>query len=67
VHDEQQQWDGGNRRRVMSSPIAHTQFIRRILGCFILTTAIAGIVASYMMLAVTFTPTTSSLALLIPG
>jgi hypothetical protein len=27
----------------------------------------AGIVVSYTMLAVTFTPTTSSLALLIPG
>jgi hypothetical protein len=51
----------------MSSPIPHAQFIRRIFGCFILTTAIAGIVVSYAMLAVTFTPTTSTLALMIPG
>jgi hypothetical protein len=51
----------------MSSPVAHGQFIRRVLGCFILTTAIAGIVVSYALLAVTFTPTTSTLALLIPG
>ena len=40
----------------MSSPITHAQFLRRVLGCFILTTAIAGIVVSYTLLAVTFTP-----------
>ena len=51
----------------MSSPIPHAQFIRRIFGCFILTTAIAGIVVSYAMLAVTFTPATSTLAMLFPG
>jgi hypothetical protein len=51
----------------MSSPITQARFIRRIFGCFILTTTIAGIAVSYALLAMTFTPTTSSLALLIPG
>jgi len=51
----------------MSSPIANAQFLRRVFGCFILTTAIVGVVASYTLLAVTFTPTTSTLALLLPG
>jgi hypothetical protein len=51
----------------MSSPIANAQILRRVLGCFILTTAIAGVAVSYALLAVTFTPTTSTLALLLPG
>jgi hypothetical protein len=51
----------------MSPPIANAQLLRRILGCFILTTAIAGVAASYTLLVVTFTPATSTLALLLPG
>jgi hypothetical protein len=51
----------------MSSSITNTQFLRRVLGCFVLTTAIAGVVVSYTVLAVTFTPATSTLALLLPG
>ena len=51
----------------MSSPIANAQFLRRVLGCFILTTAIAGVAVSYTLLAVAFTPATSTLALLMPG
>jgi hypothetical protein len=51
----------------MSSHIANAQFLRRVLGCFILTTAIAGVVATYTLLAVTFTPATSTLVLLLPG
>ena len=51
----------------MSSPITHAQFLRRVLGCFILTTTLAGIVVSYTLLAVAFTPPTSTLALLMPG
>jgi hypothetical protein len=60
-------WDGGNRSASMSSPIANAQFLRRVFGCFILTTAIAGVALSYALLAVTFTPPTSTLALLLPG
>jgi hypothetical protein len=60
-------WDGGNRSASMSSPIANAQFLRRVFGCFILTTAIAGVALSYAVLAVTFTPPTSTLALLLPG
>jgi hypothetical protein len=51
----------------MSSPIANAQFLRRLFGCFILTTAIAGVAASYALLAVALTPPTSTLALLMPG
>jgi hypothetical protein len=51
----------------MSSPIAHAQFLRRVLGCFLLTATLAGMVVSYTLLAVTFTPPTSTLALLMPG
>jgi hypothetical protein len=51
----------------MSSPIANAQFLRRVFGCFLLTTAIAGVALSYALLAVTFTPPTSTLALLLPG
>jgi hypothetical protein len=51
----------------MSSPIAHAQFLRRVVGCFLLTATLAGMVVSYTLLAVTFTPPTSTLALLMPG
>jgi len=51
----------------MSSPIANAQFLRRVFGCFIFTTAIAGVALSYALLAVTFTPPTSTLVLLLPG
>jgi hypothetical protein len=51
----------------MSSPSANAHILRRVLGCLILTTAIAGVVVSYTLLAVTFTPPTSTLALLMPG
>ena len=51
----------------MSSPIGNAQFLRRVLGCFILTTTIAGIVVSYTLLAVALTPPASTLALLMPG
>ena len=51
----------------MSSPMANAQFFRRVFGCFILTTALAGIALSYLLLAVTLTPPTSTLALLLPG
>jgi hypothetical protein len=51
----------------MSSPFANAQFLRRVFGCFIFTTAIAGVAASYTLLVVTFTPATSTLALLLPG
>jgi hypothetical protein len=51
----------------MPSPIANAQSFRRLLGCFILTTVIAGVAASYALLAVALTPPTSTLALLMPG
>jgi hypothetical protein len=51
----------------MSAPMGNAQFLRRVLGCFILTTAIAGVAVSYVLLAVTFTPATSTLVLLMPG
>jgi hypothetical protein len=51
----------------MSSSIANAQFLRRILGCFILTTAIAGVAVSYALLAVALTPPTSTLAMFMPG
>jgi hypothetical protein len=51
----------------MSSPSVNAQFLRRVFGCFVLTSAIAGVAVSYALLAVTFTPTTSTLALLLPG
>jgi hypothetical protein len=41
----------------MSSPSANAHILRRVLGCLILTTAIAGVVVSYTLLAVTFYPT----------
>ena len=50
----------------MSSPIANAQVLRRVFGRFILTTAVAGVALSYSLLAVTFTPPTSTLALLLP-
>jgi hypothetical protein len=50
----------------MSPPMANARFLR-VLGCFILATAIAGVAASYALLVVTFTPATSTLALLLPG
>ena len=50
----------------MSSTMANAQFLRRVFGCFILATAIAGIAATYAVLAVTLTPPTSTLAMFIP-
>jgi len=51
----------------MSAPIGNAQFLRRVLGYFIFTTAITGVAVSYVLLAVTLTPATSTLALLMPG
>jgi len=51
----------------MSPPIANARFLRHVLGCFILATAIAGVAASYALLAVTLTPPTATLVMFMPG
>jgi hypothetical protein len=51
----------------MSPSIANARFLRHVLGCFILATAIAGVAASYALLAVTLTPPTATLVMFMPG
>ena len=51
----------------MSSSIANAHSSVAFLVVSFLSPAVAGVAASYALLAVTFTPATSTLALFMPG